>query len=94
MSGGILNQCIHECFGLHQFGQTLIGPESAQRFIDEFCDLGIEVMPETIVLSIDDERNLHVSSKKGFIKIKAGTIILSMGCRERTAGAILLPQEI
>jgi NADPH-dependent 2,4-dienoyl-CoA reductase/sulfur reductase-like enzyme len=91
MLGGILNQCIHDGFGLHRFGQTLTGPEYAQRFIDEFYELGIEVMLETIVLSIDDERNLSVSSKHGFINIEAGAIILSMGCRERTAGAILLP---
>ena len=89
--GGILNQCIHDGFGLHTFNQALTGPEYAQRFIDEFYELGIEVMLETIVLSLDKNRNISVSSKNGFIKIQAGAVILSMGCRERTAGAISLP---
>jgi NADPH-dependent 2,4-dienoyl-CoA reductase/sulfur reductase-like enzyme len=91
MLGGILNQCIHEGFGLHEFGEALTGPEYAQRFIDEFHNLAIEVMLGTIVLSLDEERNIYVSSKNGFTKIEAGAVILSMGCRERTAGAISLP---
>lgn len=89
--GGILNQCIHDGFGLHTFKEALTGPEYAQRFIDEFHELGIEVMLETIVLSLDKNRNISVSSKKGFVSIQAGAVILSMGCRERTAGAISLP---
>jgi len=89
--GGILNQCIHDGFGLHRFGETLTGPEYAQRYIDEFKDQGIEAMLGTIVLSMDNGRNLYVSSRNGFKKIEAGAVILSMGCRERTAGAISLP---
>ena len=89
--GGILNQCIHDGFGLHRFGQALTGPEYAQRFIDRLNGLGIETMLETIVLSMDKERVLHVSSRKGFRRIEAGAVILSMGCRERTAGAISIP---
>jgi NADPH-dependent 2,4-dienoyl-CoA reductase/sulfur reductase-like enzyme len=89
--GGILNQCIHDGFGLHTFKQALTGPEYAQRFIDEFHDLEIEAMLETIVLSLTQDRTLTASSQNGFVKIKAGAIILSMGCRERTAGAISLP---
>ena len=89
--GGILNQCIHDGFGLHRFGQALTGPEYAQRYIDEFYDLGIETMLGTIVLSMDSERNLTVSSRDGYTRIHAGAVILAMGCRERTAGAILLP---
>jgi NADPH-dependent 2,4-dienoyl-CoA reductase/sulfur reductase-like enzyme len=89
--GGILNQCIHDGFGLHHFGQALTGPEYAQRFIDRLNGLGIETMLETIVLSMDKERVLHVSSRKGFRRIEAGVVILSMGCRERTAGAISIP---
>ncbi len=91
MLGGILNQCIHEGFGLHKFGEALTGPEYAQRFIDEFQKLAIDVMLGTIVLSMDEERNIHVSSKNGFTRIEARAVILSMGCRERTAGAISLP---
>jgi NADPH-dependent 2,4-dienoyl-CoA reductase/sulfur reductase-like enzyme len=89
--GGILNQCIHDGFGLHQFGQALTGPEYAQRFIDRLNGLGIKTMMGTIVLSMDKGRLLHVSSRKGFRSIEAGAVILSMGCRERTAGAISIP---
>ena len=89
--GGILNQCIHDGFGLHRFGESLTGPEYAQRYIDEFKDLGIEALLGTIVLSVDKERNLCISSRNGFSKIEAGSVVLSMGCRERTAGAISLP---
>ena len=89
--GGILNQCIHDGFGLHTFKQALTGPEYAQRFIDEFTALGIKALLDTIVLSLDKDRTLTVSSKKGFIKIRAKAVILAMGCRERTAGAISLP---
>lgn len=89
--GGILNQCIHDGFGLHRFGEALTGPEYAQRFIDHLNALDIETMLGTIVLSMDNNRALHVSSREGFSRIEAGAIILSMGCRERTAGAISIP---
>lgn len=88
--GGILNQCIHDGFGLHRFGEALTGPEYGQRYIDEFNALDIETMLGTIVLSMDHNRKLQVSSKKGFTAIEAGAVVLSMGCRERTAGAISL----
>jgi len=64
--GGILNQCIHDGFGLHRFKEALTGPEYAQRYIDEFNGLGIDAALGTIVLSMDDNRNLFVSSRKGF----------------------------
>ena len=89
--GGILNQCIHDGFGLHRFGEALTGPEYAQRHIDEINDLGIETLLGTIVLSMDRDRNLTVSSRKGYTRIHAGAVVLAMGCRERTAGAISLP---
>lgn len=89
--GGILNQCIHEGFGLHRFGEALTGPEYAQRYIDEFNELQIDSMLGTIVLSMDDKRTLYVSSRKGFTRIHAGAVVLAMGCRERTAGAIGIP---
>ena len=89
--GGILNQCIHDGFGLHRFGQALTGPEYAQRYIDAFHDLKIDAMLGTIVLSMDGERNLTVSSRGGYTHIHAGAVVLAMGCRERTAGAISLP---
>jgi len=89
--GGILNQCIHDGFGLHEFGETLTGPEYATRFINQFNSLNIETMTNTIVLSMDSKRVLHISSKKGFNRIEAKAIILAMGCRERAAGAISIP---
>ncbi len=89
--GGILNQCIHDGFGLHRYGQALTGPEYAQRHIDEINDLNIETLLGTIVLSMDQERNLTVSFRKGYTRIHAGAVVLAMGCRERTAGAISLP---
>ncbi|OPY13555.1 MAG: Hydrogen cyanide synthase subunit HcnB [Syntrophus sp. PtaB.Bin001] len=89
--GGILNQCIHDGFGLHRFGEALTGPEYAQRYIDEYEKMKGDVMLGTIVLNMDANRNLLVSSRKGFTKIEARAIILAMGCRERTAGAISLP---
>ncbi|EFK11924.1 pyridine nucleotide-disulfide oxidoreductase [delta proteobacterium NaphS2] len=89
--GGILNQCIHDGFGLHRYGEALTGPEYAQRHIDEINELDIETLMGTIVLSMDRERNLTVSSRKGYTRIQAGAVVLAMGCRERTAGAISLP---
>lgn len=89
--GGILNQCIHDGFGLHRFKEALSGPEYAQHFIDEFRSHNIDVMTETIVLSMDQHRMLQVSSKAGLFEIEAGAVVLAMGCRERTAGAISLP---
>jgi len=89
--GGILNQCIHDGFGLHRFGEALTGPEYAQRFIGRLNALNIETMLGTIVLSMDRDRVLHLSSRRGFSRIEAGAVILSMGCRERTAGAISIP---
>ena len=89
--GGILNQCIHDGFGLHRYGEALTGPEYAQRHIDEINDLNIETLMGTIVLSMDRERNLTVSSRSGYTRIQAGAVVLAMGCRERTAGAISLP---
>jgi NADPH-dependent 2,4-dienoyl-CoA reductase/sulfur reductase-like enzyme len=89
--GGILNQCIHDGFGLHRYGEALTGPEYAQRHIDEVNALDIETLLGTIVLSMDRERTLTVSSRKGYTRIHAGAVVLAMGCRERTAGAISLP---
>ncbi len=89
--GGILNQCIHDGFGLHRFKQALSGPEYAQRFIDDLESLSIDVMLNTMVLSLDGERRLLVSSKDGLMEIEAGAVVLAMGCRERTAGALMLP---
>lgn len=89
--GGILNQCIHDGFGLHTFKEALSGPEYAARFIDRFRELGIAAMEETIVLSLSSDRVLEVSTRGTFQRIEAGAVILAMGCRERTRGAISIP---
>lgn len=92
--GGILNQCIHSGFGLHVFKEQLTGPEYAQRFIDRLEGTGIEVMTDTMVLSITPDKSVYaISEKDGYMKIDAGAIILAMGCRERTRGAISIPGE-
>lgn len=90
--GGILNQCIHQGFGLHYFGEEMTGPEYADRFRQMVLSKNIDVFLESMVLSVTDDKILTVlSPDKGLIKIKAGAIVLAMGCRERTAGAITLP---
>ena len=90
--GGILQQCIHNGFGLHVFKEELTGPEYAERFIDELKALQIEYKMNTMVLSITQEKILHiVNPNDGYITIKAKAVILAMGCRERTSGAINIP---
>ena len=92
--GGILNQCIHSGFGLHVFKEQLSGPEYAQRFIDRLEGTGIEVKTDTMVLAITPEKSVYaINSNEGYMKIDAGAIVLAMGCRERTRGAISIPGE-
>ena len=92
--GGILNQCIHSGFGLHVFKEQLSGPEYAQRFIDRLEGTGIEVKTDTMVLAITPEKSIYaISEAEGYVKIDAGAIVLAMGCRERTRGAIAIPGE-
>ena len=91
--GGILQQCIHNGFGLHYFGQELTGPEYAQRFVDEVEKIdSIEVMLNTMVLSVDADKHLTaVSSENGMVRVQAKAVVLAMGCRERTRGALNIP---
>ena len=91
--GGILQQCIHNGFGLHYFGQELTGPEYAQRFIDEVEKIDeIEILLDTMVIEVNDDRTIvAVSSKYGMVNVKADAIVLAMGCRERTRGALNIP---
>jgi len=89
--GGILNQCIHSGFGLHVFGEELTGPEYAARFEDRAAELGVAFFTRTMVLGISPERRLTVvGPKTGLCTIEAGAIVLAMGCRERSAGALML----
>lgn len=91
--GGILNQCIHNGFGLHTFKEELTGPEYAQRFIDMVKDTNIEIKLDTMVLDIEDKTIHAVNSKDGYIQVEAKAIVLAMGCRERTRGAIAMPGD-
>lgn len=90
--GGILNQCIHNGFGLHYFKEELTGPEYAGRFIKMLEDTAVQVMTDTMVLEITKEKQVHcVNSKDGYQILDAKAIVLAMGCRERTRGAISIP---
>ncbi|WP_101696320.1 NAD(P)/FAD-dependent oxidoreductase [Clostridium minihomine] len=90
--GGILNQCIHNGFGLHHFKQELTGPEYAERFIDELKASDIDVLTGTMVLEMDAERTIYaINPKLGYLQLKAKSVVLAMGCRERTRGAIGIP---
>lgn len=86
--GGILNQCIHNGFGLSRFKESLSGPEYAERFIKEVENRGIEYLLETTVLSLNDKKIQAVNPENGFFEIEAKAIILAMGCRERSRGAL------
>ena len=93
-AGGILNQCIHNGFGLHYFKEELTGPEYAQRFIDLAKEYKVEIRLNTMVLEFNNEKIIHAVSKDyGYQIIKAKSIILAMGCRERTRGAISIPGD-
>lgn len=89
--GGILNQCIHAGFGLHYFGEELTGPEYANRFAVLVKEKKIDVMLNSMVLSISEDKTIKVLSPEGYITVSAKAVVLAMGCRERTAGAITLP---
>ena len=102
--GGILNQCIHNGFGLHRFGDQLTGPEYAERYENMVAETGVEVALDTMVLSVEPatapaldvgEKPLHhvhlISQAEGYRVLATQTIVLAMGCRERTRGAIGIP---
>ncbi len=90
--GGILNQCIHNGFGLHTFKEELTGPEYAGRFIEKVEALGIEYMLGTMVMDISKEKVVTAMNREeGLFEIQAKAIILAMGCRERPRGALNTP---
>ena len=92
--GGILQQCIHNGFGLHEFKEELTGPEYAQRFMDQLFELNIEYKLDTMVLGISENKIVQaINSVDGYMIIEAKSIILTMGCRERTRGAIAIPGD-
>ncbi len=89
--GGILRQCIHDGFGLTRFKETLSGPEYAQRFIDEVIDKNIEYICDTTVIDLTKDKKVVAVNKNGLTEYEAKAVILTMGCRERTRGAISIP---
>ena len=91
--GGILRQCIHDGFGLTRFKETLSGPEYAQRFIDQVEELNIHYITDTTVIDVSDSKMVYAASSKGLLEIQANAVVLAMGCRERTRGAISIPGE-
>lgn len=96
--GGILNQCVHDGFGLHFFGERLTGPEYAQRFIDRARAAGALALLDTMVLSVKPAAGGRVSveavnSRDGTVELDAGAVVLAMGCRERTRAQIMIPGE-
>ena len=92
--GGILLQCIHNGFGLHEFKEQLAGPEYAQRFVDKFKAENIEYRVETMVLAVNEDKTIIYSNKEeGYCTIKAKAIVMATGCSERTRGAIAIPGD-
>ncbi len=92
--GGILNQCIHNGFGLHRFKEELSGPEYAHRFIDMLKKTTVSVLTDAMVLDITADRTVHaVSAQHGYQALSAKSVVLAMGCRERTRGAIGIPGD-
>ena len=90
--GGILNQCIHNGFGLHLFQEELTGPAYAERFIDQLKGLGIAYRLNSMVLQLTDRREVsYVNREDGYCQVSAGAVILAMGCRGRTRGNITIP---
>lgn len=91
--GGILQQCIHPGFGLTRFGEELTGPEYYGRFVDKARELGVEYMLDTMVLQVNNENNeiIATSSRYGLTCVQAGSIVLAMGCREKTRASIMVP---
>lgn len=86
--GGILRQCIHDGFGLTRFKETLSGPEYSQKFIDQVEELGIEYITGATVIDITSKRKIIAVSSEGLLEYEARAVVLTMGCRERTRGAI------
>lgn len=90
--GGILQQCIHPGFGLTFFGAELTGPEYSSRFIQSISKLGVEVLLNTMVLELKPNGTvICVNKEKGLIQVNAGSVVLAMGCRERTRSQIQVP---
>ena len=91
--GGILNQCIHDGFGLTRFGKNISGPEYAQAFIDKVQELGIETITDCTVINISPDKTVTAVANGKFLQLQADAILLTMGCRERPRGALAIPGD-
>lgn len=89
--GGILKQCIHDGFGLTRFGESLSGPEYAARFIKEVEKRKIPYVTDTTVINVTPDHEVQAAHESGMIIAKAKAVVLTMGCRERTRGALAIP---
>ena len=89
--GGILNQCVHDGFGLFLYKETISGPEYAERLAEDVVRERIEVETGTMVLDLSADRVLRINSRAGFRLVRAGAVVLAMGCRERTRDMIGIP---
>ena len=90
--GGILNQCVHNGFGLHRFKEELTGPEYAGKFIDLLRDTGVQVKTDAMALEVTPDKTVrYVCPADGYQSVRAKAVVLAMGCRERTRGAISIP---
>ena len=90
--GGILNQCVHNGFGLHTFKEELTGPEYAGRYVDMVKERNIPYVLKTMAMDISSDRVITLMSReKGIYTVEAGAIVLAMGCRERSRGALNIP---
>lgn len=89
--GGILNQCIHNGFGLHTFKEELTGPEYADRFVKKVLEYNIAYRLETMVIDVKPHSVTYINSTEGLVEIEAEAIILAMGCRERSRGSLNIP---
>ncbi|MGI5989338.1 MAG: NAD(P)/FAD-dependent oxidoreductase [Lachnospiraceae bacterium] len=91
--GGILRQCIHDGFGLSRFGTTLTGPEYANKFVTEVKSLGIPFLTNAAVIGLTPDKKVTVTTREGLLEFHCKAVILAMGCRERTRGALAIPGE-
>ena len=91
--GGILRQCIHDGFGLTRFGESLSGPEYAARFIGKVKEMGIRFLTDAAVTEITPEKEVTLVTRDGLLRYQARAVVLTMGCRERTRGALAIPGE-
>lgn len=94
--GGILNQCIHNGFGLHHFKEELTGPEYAERLIDDLCHDGIDIIKQSTVIDIKKNNDFIItmsSEHSGYEHLQAKAVIIASGCYERTRGALQIPGE-